>query len=867
MIGQTLSHYKILEKLGEGGMGVVYKAHDTKLDRDVAIKLLPRHVTSGVDDRERFVIEARAAAALNHPNIATIYSIEEIEGETFIAMEYIVGQELKHRIKSGPVTVAQAVEIARQIAEGLEAAHKKGIVHRDIKSSNIMITDAGLVKIMDFGLAKLSGGQQLTQAGSIVGTAAYMSPEQVQGEQLDTRSDLFSFGIVVYELITGNLPFRGEHAVAFGYSIVNEQLIPLETYRTDIHASLRQVILRCLEKNRERRYQNAGEIVADLVKIQRELSGLVHAPKRSMKQLLAFAGISLLVLLGIYWLISLQRVTNSEQRPMISLAQITSSEGVEEFPSWSPDGRVLAFSGEVNGFRKLILKELATGEERQLTVGATDDIQPVWSIDGKTMLFVRSHQSTGKLEPGDIFGQYDGGDIWTIDILTGKEMRIIDNAFNPAISLDGQRIAFDASWSGSRRIWIADMRGRNPQQVTADSSEAVVHINPRWSPDGSKIVFQNMETTTIDLKVVNLSSGKLAAVTHDLFRDINPVWSPSGRYVYFSSDRGGGLNIWRVPISSEGLHSGSPQQLTTGAGQDVEISVSPDGHRLAYTILRLNADIWKLPVDPATGRTSGEAQQAIATTREDSRGAWSPDGNMIAFNSDRSGAMNIWIATIQDGSVRQLTKGVGGDFQPNWSPDASHIVFFSSRAGNADIWIVDVSSGELRQLTKNPSLDINPFYSSSGDHIAYQSDLTGRLEPWVTKADGSDQHSIANLEVSGHFMRWAHDGTSLVFKSPNASRPGLWSASVQGSEPVFVLAVKGGSHISYSPRFDLIMDVVGHKELWISPSSGAPAEKVFESQDAEVRMDYPVWSPDGTWLLFDRVKPQGGDIWSMENIE
>ncbi|MBI3766499.1 MAG: PD40 domain-containing protein, partial [Ignavibacteriales bacterium] len=361
-----------------------------------------------------------------------------------------------------------------------------------------------------------------------------------------------------------------------------------------------------------------------------------------------------------------------------------------------------------------------------------------------------------------------------------------------------------------------------------------MHINPRWSPDGSKIVFQNMERTKLDLKVVDIHSGKMTWVTNDLFRDISPVWSPSGKEIYFSSDRGGGLNIWRIPISADGARSGQPEQLTTGAGQDVDIAISPDGKRLAYSVLKLNADIWKLPVSSDSGKALGEPQQVIATTREDSRGAWSPDGTMIAFNSDRTGDMNIWVYFLRDGSARQLTKGSGGDFQPNWSPDAKQIVFFSSRSGNADIWTIEVSSGELKQLTQNSSLEINPFYSPDGDYIAFQSDATGRLEPWVMNNDGTNQRSIANMEVSGHFMRWSREGTSLIFRSPNPSQPGLWTASMNGGEPAFLVVPKGGAHTSLSPRFDFVMDVVGHKEMWVTPLTGRVPEKVFEFSDPEI---------------------------------
>ena len=254
------------------------------------------------------------------------------------------------------------------------------------------------------------------------------------------------------------------------------------------------------------------------------------------------------------------------------------------------------------------------------------------------------------------------------------------------------------------------------------------------------------------------------------------------------------------------------------------------------------------------------------TTRKDRRGGGSPDGRMIAFNSDRTGEMNIWLYSIDDGSVYQLTKGPGGDFQPNWSPDGKQLAFFSARSGNADIWLVEVETGDLKQISKNSSLDINPFFSSDGMFIAYQSDRGGRMELWVMNADGTDQRQLTNTGVGGHFMRWSVDKNSIIFISPYDDISGTVQVSLTGGDPEYFSDIRGGAHISFSPNHSMIMDVIGHKSLWISPVESGDPEKVFEFEDSENRIDYPVWSPDGNWILFDRVKPQGGDIWVIENL-
>ena len=266
------------------------------------------------------------------------------------------------------------------------------------------------------------------------------------------------------------------------------------------------------------------------------------------------------------------------------LSQMTFSESIEQYPTWSPNNEEFAFSREEAGIRSIFAKNIVSGEERRLTRGDRDDIQPAWSPDGKTILFVRCRQPGVKLEPGDVFGLFIDGDIWAVELETQKETKFIENAFNPDYAPGGKRIAVDASWAGPRRIWAVDDLGHNPQQLSSDSSEGISHVRPRWSPDGRKIVFQSVERTKFDVRVFDLTSGRSIWVTNDAVQDLNPVWSASGKFIYFSSYRGGGINIWRCAMSPDGTPS-APQQMTIGAGQDVEIAISRDGKRLAFSIL------------------------------------------------------------------------------------------------------------------------------------------------------------------------------------------------------------------------------------------------------------------------------------------
>jgi eukaryotic-like serine/threonine-protein kinase len=856
--------YLLERQLGQGGMATVYLAQDLKHDRYVALKVI-RPELSGSFGAERFLQEIRLAARLQHPHILTVFDSGETDGRLWFTMPYVEGESLRERLRrEGALPRADALRIAREAGQALQYAHDHGVVHRDIKPENILLTRDGNTLVADFGIARASLGPtpHLTATGMIIGTPSYMSPEQAAGESdIDGRSDIYSLGCVLYEMLAGEPPFTGPTA----QGIIAKQLGQSPSLAASrVPRDLSPVLGRALAKQPADRFQTAAELVRAL---SEPAPAQPHSGVRRAGIALG-AGVVLLTAILLGHRIGSRTAATGSVTPghERKLSPITDAAGVEEWPAWSPDGKQLVYSGDADGFKQLFTRVVGIGEEQRLTRSQRDDIQPVWSPDGRQVAFVRASAAGGRLEPSDINGWYfEGGDVWVRDLASGKETKLVEGAFGPAWSPDGTRLAFDAGWAGPHRIWVSDTRGLNPRQITADSNDAAVHAGARWSPDGSHIVFRRIEKIQWDIAVADVATSSVTRLTSDIIPDLDPTWAPDGRHIYFASARGGGLNLWQLPVQPNGARIGPAEQLTTGAGDDVQPSPSPDGSRLAFAVRGINSDIWRLPVSPQTGRVSGDPEPVVVTTRVQSRGAWSPDGRTIAFNSDRRGEMNLWLRSLADGSERQLTRGPGGDYQPNWSPDGETILFFSARAGNPDIWSVRVSDGRLTQLTRDPATDNNPFFSPNGRMIAFLSDRSGRSAAWIMNADGSGQRSIYDGAAGGHFLRWTADGKSVVFRSERGVQTQVLAVPIDGGPARQLPEVSSGAHMSFSPDGRLILDVRGHKALWIHPVDGSPAYKVFEFPDPDVRIDYPVWSPDGRSVLFDRAEPRTGDLWMLEH--
>ncbi len=547
----------------------------------------------------------------------------------------------------------------------------------------------------------------------------------------------------------------------------------------------------------------------------------------------------------------------------------------DEWPAPSPDGKSLSFVRLVNGYRQIFIKSLETdGLAQQLTDEEADHFQPRWSPDGQDILY--SRPTTGQppnIRPSDVWGGFYSPnylDVWVKNIASGKAKLLLERACDARFSRQGI-IAYTRFVEGSNRIWICDRNGNERRLVTEDPDK-IEHFEPDWSPDGKRIVYRRMQGKTSMLSVVELATHKTTHLTDTNYL-AEPTWSPSGKYIYCSANLASGFNLWRLPVTAEATRAGSFEPVTFGIGRDLHPAFSADGKRLFYSIVSWNSDIWALPMDPAKGHASGEPFPLIESAREDTRGDWSADGKKIAFTSDRSGQMNLYIADFNPktravGSAVQITFGPGGDYQASWNPKGNQIAFFSRRSGNEDIWIVDlgpngIAAGPPRQLTTDSAAEINPIFSPDGAHIAFMSDRTGMLLPYVMNADGSGQRILAELPTGGHYMRWM-DANTVVFGSRGFYTLGY----LDGKAPLPLTKKRTGintAHLSLSPDHRFFADN-NHVSLQLWDRNAGQAEaNLFTFSDKNIGVDYTVWSPDGGFILFDRNNPRGGVIYELKD--
>ncbi len=736
-----LGPYEILAPLGAGGMGEVYRAKDTRLDRDVAIKVLPESMARDKERVMRFEREAKLLATLNHSHIAAIYGFEEYDGKKFLVLEYVEGEALSARLKRGPLPVEEALEVGKQIAEALEAAHEKGVVHRDLKPGNVMVRPDGTVKVLDFGLARAmaedaSGAvpiadsptitAQYTRPGVVLGTAAYMSPEQARGRALDRRTDIWSFGCVLFECLTGTGPFAGETTTDVIAKIM-ERDPDYDTLPDRTPSRIRDLLRHCLEKQTKRRLRDIGDALLELDQAvaQREWSTAVigvtdrRTPGAESKRILVLAICAALLLVTAYasWRLGRGSVENvqsgaatSTSSPIVvSMEQLTDSPGQQSDPCLSPDGKMLLFASRDGDDFDVFLQRVGGANPINLTADCPfDDYSPAFSPDGNRIAF-RS--------------QREGGGLFVMGATGESPQRVSDDGFDPAWSPDGARLVYasenveDAySRSTVAQLWVLELASREKRLLYKGDA-----VDPSYSPSGTRVVYWAAITGIRDIWTVPAVGGEPQSVTADTHTDWNPFFSTDGRTLYFISDRSGRPNLWRVPIDeASGRVLASPSPVTSGTTPIDGASISSDGQRVTFAAQTFNTEFLRIGFDPASERVLGEPTTIFASTNPMIQFDVSVDGRHLAF---RTGAPreDLVVMDMNGTGRRRLMDDVFRDRGPTWTPDGAWLVFYSNRGGRYDLWRIRPDGTGMKRFTASTTEEddaTNPRLAPDGRAIA-----------------------------------------------------------------------------------------------------------------------------------------------------
>ncbi len=880
MIGRTLSHYKVLEEISRGGMGIVYKALDLKLNREVALKVLPPELVSDPDRKRRFVQEAQAAAALKHPNIAVVYEIDEVEDVNFIVMELIEGSTLSDMLRDGPLPVERAIEIAVDVTSGLASAHEKGIVHRDLKPGNIMVTRDGHPKIIDFGLAKLIEAVSDTPAegvtavrgethpGTVLGTFAYMSPEQARGGSVDARSDVFSFGIVFFQMLSGDLPFKGETSADTLGAILKDP-----TPRANIAkggGSLQPILNKCLAKTPGERYPNARELFDDLKQARTKL-----ATTTASKALVAFMVATLAIVGAILFVSFTSRddFTGTSFR-FANPVQVTTALGVEEEPSWSPDASMLAFTAAKPGVQSVISMTGVQDTDTDIwitqvpggvPINRTQDHSgtdrfPAWSPDGTQIAFWSSR---------------DGGGYYIMPALAGpaRLVRSTQARFGGGVawSADGSKLAC-VVYDGELHIFAEVI------DLESDTSERILLPGQRdrryylsWSPDALFFAYVDGGALNDDvnqLVTLRIADGTTHSITDGSGASWRPTWSREGRVVYYVASQGGAtMDLWRQPLDDDGAPVGAPTALTTGIGMRRSAVFSPAHDRLAYSQGRLVANLWRIPILKDRPATWADAEQLTFENAHLQFFELSPDESRIALSSNRSGNFDLWIMPSMGGELTPLTNNSAHDWAPAWSPNAEEIAFYSFRTGDREIWVMPVGGGPARQLTREGGRNQFPTWSADGRNIVFTSARSGNREVWIVEAEGGEpprQLTDGNLILV--WPRTSPDGRLIAFVArgddTNAS---VWVLPYDGGEPTLVTNQPARyPHWSRDGRILYFLDG-GNPRIWSVPIGGGAERVVAELGGKPGALG--VYGLDvGREHIYFLWDEDIGDIWMMDVV-
>jgi Tol biopolymer transport system component len=827
-----LGPYEIVSSLGAGGMGEVYRARDQSLDREVAIKVLPKELASDPDRLRRFEQEARAAAALNHPNILAVYGFSTTEDHApYLIAELLQGQTLRERLQQGEIPVRKTVEFALQTARGLAAAHARGIVHRDLKPENLFLTKDGVVKILDFGLAKLVGpgatGPEdsvatvgVTEPGVVLGTVGYMSPEQVRGQALDNRSDIFSLGVVFYEMLSGKRAFQGATAADTMSAILKEEPVELSSTGRNLPPALGRIVHRCLEKDPAERFQSAHDLAFNLELVSRDESGsgaAVALPAGKSRRSWIAALVTLAVLgAAAVGFLARGLKPRAEGASPVELIRLTDFVGMEEFPALSPDGKSVAFTADAGGRRQVWVRLLAGGTPLQVTHGDADHQSPRWSPDSSSLIYFSPSE-----EP-------DGeGKVWQIPALGGTARPLVNSLGGADLSHDGKHIAYFHSNQGELELAVADPDGSNAQRLALLPNE-YTYSGLRWSPDDQKLGFQRGRTFDYDVFYVPAEGGSTQAIT----RDGNPLegfaWLPDGSGVVYSSSRGDTvlysrtMNLWSVQTGGRNL-----RQLTFGETSYLSPDLDQRGNIVA-TRRQIQFDIWRYPVD---GNPKENVRRGV-----------------------------------------QITHQTGVVQTPSAAPGDHELVYLSDSGGHGNLWVLNLETQQNRQVTfeHDPQMTMGvPVWSPDGKHIAYvKRGLKGwNVDLWLIDPDGSNAHKVSD---GGGWACWSPDSRWLYFSPPGQNAFRIEKVSPAGGPNQLVReegrapAVDAEGKLFFAMNLPALNGLSDIEILVANPENG-PAQKLARISGSHLSSSgllmQPVLSPDGKGLAVLLTDGPTTDIW------
>jgi serine/threonine protein kinase len=873
--GTKLGPYEILASLGAGGMGEVYRARDTRLGRDVAIKVLPERVAADPDALARFEREAKAVAALSHPNILALHDFGRDGAVAYAVTELLEGETLRQALSAGPVSPRRAAEYATQIAYGLAAAHEKGIVHRDLKPDNVFVTRDDRVKILDFGLAKpnaaMTSGPEATQSptvtgytepGVVMGTVGYMSPEQVRGLPVDHRSDLFSFGTVLYEMLAGRRAFQGETAAETMTAILRDEPPALAESGRNVPPALATVLVHCLEKKPERRFQSARDLAFALETSSASsgsapLSVPAFTPPARRSTVLRGIGIAALVLAAAgagYFLRSRRAAAPPSPWNDVTLSLLTTEPGYEGEPTFSPDGQTIAYVSDRDGNFEIYLQQISGGTAINLTKNPAADIQPAFSPDGRQIAFVSDRSGTSEILHAAPGLPVAGGDIWIMPALGGAARRIVERGESPSWTPDGSALVYVHGTFRNAHIARIPASGGESRDIPIEEPYVQRYFYPRLSDDGRWLLYQNGN----QIEVVAAAGGKPKVLAVGQY----PAWGAGSTTVLYTNGASGkGRSIWRAPFSlAKGELAGDPQPLTFGSMGDVGAAASRDGKVVAFAAVDESLDLEEIPFDAESGRVTGTAQ------------VLTPGNNRVGFFDA--------------------------------SPDGKAVVFSANRGEGADLFRVDPPALPV-ELTRTPNYsDDNPVWSPDGKQIAFSRIAVGAPDEtaalWMMNADGTNPHRVA--DYSGE-MIWLTGGKALIGRNGKVLRLDLSSGATEpiegpkartimttdpsaqwlayqttegGTVKVSVVSTAGGSshavntgkyeayHPFFSPSTRWLYFQPAHKNIYRVPGPAqnwavAEPEKVTDFSGVDLYIENPKISRDGTRLFYTRGK-RTGDI-------